>query len=128
GGDGWTATLASDPAADGLEWPSVFSPADTQIAARKFRHTFTTRYGHEPDAVSALGHDAALTVLEAIRRGGTTRTGVRDALAAPGLVVEGVTGPISFQRGDRIGRGGGLVRVRNGALTLDLRWADLLAP
>ncbi|MEP6733732.1 MAG: ABC transporter substrate-binding protein [bacterium] len=129
GGDGWRSTLALDPRSNGIVWPSVFLPSDTQSIAVHFRRTFASRFGYEPEAPAALTYDGTLAILEAIRRGGATRRGVRAALAdTSGVIVTGATGPISFRRGDRVGSVGGLMRVTNGVLTADVRWNDLPTP
>jgi branched-chain amino acid transport system substrate-binding protein len=125
GSDGWPASLAREPSAEGAAWPAAFSPRDTQVVATHFRRAFAVRHGYEPDAFAAQGYDAALVVLEAIRRGGATRTGVRRALADTGTLTTGATGPISFRRGDRIGSVGGLLRVTKGQLKLEARWTDV---
>jgi branched-chain amino acid transport system substrate-binding protein len=125
GSDGWPAAVAREPAAEGAAWPAAYSSADTQVVAIRFRRAFSKRYGYEPDAFAAQGYDAALAVLEAIRRGGTTREGVRRALADTGTLTMGATGPISFRHGDRIGSVGGLLRVTKGQLKLEARWIDV---
>jgi branched-chain amino acid transport system substrate-binding protein len=125
GGDGWPAFVALEPTAEGAAWPSIFSSADTQVVATRFRRAFVARHGHESDAYAALGYDATLVVLEAMRRGGATRAGVRRALADTGTLTVGATGPISFRRGDRIGSVGGLLRVTKGQLKLEVRWTDV---
>jgi branched-chain amino acid transport system substrate-binding protein len=125
GSDGWPASIAREPAAEGVAWPTIFSSADTQGVAMHFRRAFIARHGYEPDAFAALGYDATLMVLEAIRRGGTTRDGVRRALADTGTLIMGATGPISFRRGDRTGSVGGLLRVVKGQLKFEARWSDV---
>ncbi|MEP7002459.1 MAG: ABC transporter substrate-binding protein [bacterium] len=125
GGDGWASSLATEPYADGVMWPSMFLLNDTATVAVQFRTAFRRRFNREPDAVSAMAYDAARALLEAIRRGGDTRQGVREALASPGVLAIGATGPISFRRGDRVGGVGGGVRVRDGAIHTDMRWNEL---
>ncbi|MEP6621132.1 MAG: ABC transporter substrate-binding protein [bacterium] len=129
GGDGWGESLEKNPAAaEGVVWPASYAASDTQPAAVEFRRVYFARYNEQPDAVSALAHDAAQSVLEAIRRGGATRAGVRSALAAPGLLVTGTTGPIAFQHGERVGGVGGLMRMVHGRLTMDQRWDEVRRP
>jgi len=126
GGDAWPGRIADDPAANGVFILSTFFPDDTTAAATRFRTRFRARYGHDPDAPAALGYDAALAVIAALRRGGANRAGVRDALASrSGILVHGATGPISFTSGDRVEQIGGLLRVADGRLTTHLRWAKI---
>lgn len=128
GGDGWTASLADDPEANGVMWPSVFMLGDTSSVSKHFRTEFHQRFSRDPDAVSAMAYDATRALLEAIRRGGTTRAGVRKALGTPGVLTLGATGPLGFSRGDRVGSVGGMVRVRDGAVHDDVRWSEVPRP
>jgi branched-chain amino acid transport system substrate-binding protein len=122
GADGWGRSLILDPAAEGIMWPSVYFPTDTLPVATRFRKDFTAHFGREPDAIPALGYDATLVVLDAIRRGGASRTAVQRALDDPGFVTSGATGPIRFHRGDRVGSVGGLLRVSRGEVAVEARW------
>ncbi|MEO8335452.1 MAG: ABC transporter substrate-binding protein [bacterium] len=124
GADGWTAALALNREAEGIFIPSAFLPDDERVAAQHYRVAFRRRHGRDPDAISALGYDAARVVIAAIERGGASRRAVHEALADKNFAIEGATGPIRFERGDRVGGGGGLVQVRNGKLHTYLRWAD----
>lgn len=125
GGDGWSGRLVSVPEANGVYMPSAFLPDDVHPAARRFRARFRARYGYDPDALAALGYDAAVAVMAALRQGGRSRAGVRHALASRrGSAVEGATGPISFASGDRAEKVGGMLRVVDGKLTTYLRWRD----
>jgi branched-chain amino acid transport system substrate-binding protein len=126
GTDGWPASMAREPAAEGVAWPALFSSVDTQGVATHFRRAFVARHGYEPaDALAALGYDATLVVLAAIRRGGPSRAGVQRALADTRTPTIGATGPISFRRGDRIGSARVLLRATKGRLTLEARWTDI---
>lgn len=125
GADGWSGRIASAPVANGIYMFSTFLPDDERPAAKAFRELFRTRYGYDPDAPAALGYDAALAVVAALRRGGHSREGVRDALASPHWVpVQGATGLISFASGDRVETVGGMLRIVDGRLVTDARWAD----
>ncbi|MEP6621640.1 MAG: ABC transporter substrate-binding protein [bacterium] len=124
GSDTWPSSLAQNAAAEGVLWPSLFPPSGANTAATRFRSAFTTRYGREPEALAALGYDAALAVLHAIREGGATRAGVRGALANPRVAVAGATGAIRFEHGDRVGSMGALLRVSHGQLVIDALWGD----
>lgn len=124
GADGWTASLATTPSADGVFIPSAFLPDDNRPRAEYYRERFRARYGREPDAVSALAYDAARAVIAAIAQGGATRQGVQRALASKEFVVDGASGAVRFKDGDRVGSGGGLVQVRDGKFNTYLRWPD----
>lgn len=47
-----------------------------------FRPAYVARWGAEPDAAAALGHDAVRLVAAAVRRAGLNRARIRDALRA----------------------------------------------
>lgn len=108
GGDTWeNATIIENAGADaeGIVLSTFFDeeePATDEAASfiAGFKE-YLVQNGQEDiiPAVSALGYDAYLTVLEAIRQAGSTEgTAIRDALV--GVEVVGVTGAISF---DEIG-------------------------
>lgn len=76
------------------------------------------RANRQPDtiyAVSALGYDAYLVALDAIKQAGSTdTTAIRDALAK--VELEGVTGPIAFDdNGDAKKDTAFIMTVKNGA-------------
>lgn len=123
GANGWTASLSRtaaptrDGKADGMIVPREFLMADSLSVSTRFRRDFAARFGYEPDVNAALSYDGALAMLEAIRRGGADRAGVKKALAGAVTLGKGTTGPISFQRGERVGGVGGFVRVARGHLS-----------
>lgn len=118
--------LASNPVADGVYIPSTFLAEEPDSVARDFRARFKARYGFEADMYSALGYDATLAILSAIRIGGPNRDLVRDALASSELAtIRGATGPVSFLHGDRRERFGGLVRIEGGKVSTQLLWKNV---
>jgi len=104
GGDTWeNATIIENAGADaeGIVLSTFFDEAEpaTDEAASFITgfKEYLVKNGQEDiiPAVSALGYDAYITVLEAIRKAGSTEgTAIRDALT--GVEVVGVTGSISF--------------------------------
>ncbi len=126
GSDGWSPErLASDAAAEGVYIPSSFLTDHRDSVANGFRARFRARHGHDPDMYAATGYDAALVIIAAIRRVGTDRARIREALASRAVApVQGATGPIHFEAGDRIPRFGGLVRIESGAVRPYLRWKE----
>jgi branched-chain amino acid transport system substrate-binding protein len=64
-------------------------------AAKQFVGDYEVKYGQKPDAQAALAYEAAMIVVDAIRRAGSTDPKrIRDALAATDL--ETITGRIKF--------------------------------
>ncbi len=104
GGDTWeNATIIENAGADaeGIVLSTFFDEAEPATDEAASFITGFKEYLVENDqdeiipAVSALGYDAYITVLEAIKAAGSTEgTAVRDALT--GVSVVGVTGAISF--------------------------------
>ncbi len=124
GSDGRTATLPTDsltpdPTPDGRVVPPDYLLPDPRSVSALFRREFLSNFGYDPDAGAALSYDATLAMLEAIRRGGADRAGVRKSLAGAMTLAKGTTGPISFSRGERVGGVGGFVRVPKAQLTPD---------
>lgn len=121
--------LASEPVADGVYFPSTFVRDESDSVANDFRVRFKARFGYEADMYSALGYDATLAIISAIRIAGTDRARIRSALASSEHAgVRGATGNISFLDGDRKERFGGLVRIEGGAVKTYLQWRDVNAP
>lgn len=128
--DSWIAErLTSDPAVEGVLIPSPFLTEETDSVAMAFRARFRERYGREPGPYGATAFDAVNVVIAAIEKSGTRRGRVRAALEEIHLSpVRGVTGPISFEGGDRQQRVGGLVRIEAGVVKTHLRWSDHVVP
>lgn len=100
GGDGWDAPALYENDADALVgsyFSESFAP-DHPLTdrGRAFVVAYRARYGTDPNGLAALGYDAAYTMVEAIRRAGSTDPGrIRDAIAAT-RGLEGVTGTITL--------------------------------
>jgi branched-chain amino acid transport system substrate-binding protein len=98
GADGWDAESFLQDAGDDLEGALMtnhWAPDAPWPMAQRFIALYKERFGREPSSLAALGHDAALILLDAIARTSSpTPTALRDAIAA--THIEGATGPISF--------------------------------
>lgn len=97
GSDGWTG-LAPYPEANGIYVGQSFTATDPRAEARKFVAAFQARYQVAPTANAALGYDAMMLVVDAIRAVGPDRRRIRDYLAssAERTPFAGVTGPLAF--------------------------------
>ncbi len=100
GGDGWSSaslTRNDDDKLVGDYFSDGFSPEGaTTDVARDFAARFRRAYNAEPSGLAALGHDAALALVSAIERAGTTEhRAVRDALAST-RDLQGATGSITL--------------------------------
>lgn len=99
GGDGWDSPSlieVAGPAIEGCFMSNHFSGEDPSPIIQNFIAKFRELYGHEPDALAALGYDSARILADALRRAGTTDPEpLRDAIAAT-KDFPGVTGRITL--------------------------------
>ncbi|MBM3854806.1 MAG: ABC transporter substrate-binding protein, partial [Verrucomicrobia bacterium] len=100
GGDGWEAPQLVEiggSAVEGTYYSTHYSPENKSPAVVAFVEKFKRRWNNEvPDAMAALGYDAALVLFDAIKRAGTTESAkLRDTLAAT-RDFAGVTGTTSL--------------------------------
>jgi branched-chain amino acid transport system substrate-binding protein len=99
GGDGWDSEKLFElggAAVEGSYFSNHYSPDDPNPRIQKFIADYKAAYGSVPDALAALGYDAALVAVDAMKRAHTlTRDAVRDAIAAT-KNFPGVTGTITL--------------------------------
>ncbi len=99
GVDGWESSeLVSigGAAVEGAYLSTHYSPENKSPAVVAFNERYRRRWGTDSNALSALGYDSALVLLDAIRRAGTTDgPALRVALAAT-KDFPGATGSITF--------------------------------
>ncbi len=98
GADGWDSTRLPELAGRDLEntyFTTLFSEADPSPAVQTFVRAYQAKYGAPPDGHAAMGYEAAVILLDGIRRAGTTDGwAIRDALARTRLHL--VTGRMTF--------------------------------
>ncbi|MBK5259618.1 MAG: ABC transporter substrate-binding protein [Thermoanaerobaculia bacterium] len=122
GGDGWESPKLIEIGGKALEgsfFTTHYHQDDPSDAVRNFVQKYEQRFKYKPDALAALGYDAARLLADAMTRAGTTDgPAVRDALAQTKNFA-GVTGVITFGP-DRnpIGKKLVVLEVRNGKLAL----------
>ena len=92
----------------------LFVPTDRTPAKARFIERYQKRFGAMPDTWAAQSYDAMILIVDAVRRGGTNRTALRDALVnTKGFA--GITGQITFDAlGDAQFRDVSIVRVKDG--------------
>jgi branched-chain amino acid transport system substrate-binding protein len=118
GGDGWdSATLfeIGGEALNGSFYSNHYSVDDPSPAIQKFVADFKTKYdGEVPDAMAALGFDAALLLINAIKRAGSAEPdSIRMALAAT-TEFTGVTGNIALDQNRDAIKSAVVLEVRDG--------------
>ena len=99
GGDGWDSPKLFEiggAAVQGSYFSNHYSAQSKDPRVVKFIADYQAKYGSIPDALAAVGYDAALVVADAIKRAGETdRAKIREALATT-KDFPGVTGTISI--------------------------------
>ncbi len=100
GGDGWESggKLAElgGAAIEGAYYSTHFSPDNPSALVQRFLQQYQRRFGHLPDALGALGYDAARVGITALRTSsGVGGARLRAAIAAT-RDFEGVTGRITL--------------------------------
>jgi branched-chain amino acid transport system substrate-binding protein len=83
--------LAGDSAEGVIFARPAFDAKSTNDVVRTFVETFKTRFGTEPGVYAAHAYDAANIVLSAVKRGGETADGIKQALYQT-KDFDGVTG------------------------------------
>ena len=85
GGDGWDSSKLSEigqDAVNGSYFSNHYSSESTDPAAVEFMNKFKARYGKNPDGLSAMGYDAALVLIHALKAApDLTPKAIRDELA-----------------------------------------------
>jgi len=101
-------------AAEGVIYScQIFDPTSGEANVRKFVTAYKTKYGSDPDIYAGLSYDAMNIAALAIKNGGTTGGGIRDALYKI-RDFPGVTGVTTFDQNGDVTKPIGLKMVRNG--------------
>lgn len=99
GGDGWDSEKLFEIGGDALEgnyFSNHYAPEDPNPRIQKFVADYRAAYGGTPDALAALGYDAAMVAAAAAGRSKSLKgTDLRDAIAQT-AGHEGVTGMITL--------------------------------
>ncbi|MFM9032498.1 MAG: ABC transporter substrate-binding protein [Opitutaceae bacterium] len=128
GGDGWEAPQLisiGGAAVEGTYYSTHYSPENKSPAVSGFVERFRKRWNNEvPDAMAALGYDAAMVLADAIKRAGTTdSTKLRDALAATKNLA-GVTGDTTLDAQRNASKAAVVIAVRDG----QFKFLETVAP
>ncbi len=117
GGDGWDSAKLLEIGGEALAgsfYSNHYSPEDPSPRVRRFVEKYREAYGEAPDAMAALGYDAARIALLAIGRARSLRgPDVRDALAAS-ETYRGVTGDITLDRERNAVKPAVVLEIRDG--------------
>jgi branched-chain amino acid transport system substrate-binding protein len=117
GGDGWDSPRLWEiggEALNGCYFSNHYSTDNPSPVVQKFVKDYKDRYKQVPDALAALGYDAAKILADAMQRAGSTDgKKVRDALAATKDFM-GVTGKITINADRNAVKPAVVLKVENG--------------
>jgi branched-chain amino acid transport system substrate-binding protein len=117
GVDGWESPeliQIGGAAVEGTYFSTHYSVDNQSAAVVSFNDRFKKRWGLDSNALSALGYDSAMVLVEAIRRAGTTDgPKLRDALAVT-RDFAGATGRITFDAQRNPTKSAVVLTVKNG--------------
>jgi len=118
GGDGWDSPDTDLAAVDGGYHSNHYHPDDTRAVAQDFRRRYEAKYGKTPDALAALGYDAAMLLVQAIANAGVDDPAkVKDALAA--IKMECVSGMITFDQYHNPIKSAAILHVKDGKVLFE---------
>ena len=117
GGDGWDS-IQKDyaEAAEGDYFTNHYAADNQDEVVQSFLSAYKDAYNETPNSFAALGYDAAMTMMDAIKNGSSTeKQDIIDQLAK--IEVNGVTGSFTFdENGDPKGKEISIIQVSNGEL------------
>jgi len=127
GGDGWDSPSLVEVAGDAMEgnfFSNHFSAEDKSPAVQNFLTKFKTKYLESPDAMAALGYDATMLLVDALKRAGTTDSAaLRDAIASTSG-FPAVTGNITLDAKRNATKSAVILQIQNGKF----RFVETVAP
>lgn len=120
GGDGWDSEKLSEIAGEALNgsfYSNHYSNEDPSENSRKFLEAYKAKHGRTPDALAALGYDAANILFAAIK---TTKSVSGKELAAELARTkdfDGVTGKISIDDQRNAVKSAAILELKGGVPT-----------
>lgn len=117
GGDGWDSPRLWEIGGEALNncyFSNHYSVDDPSPAIQKFVSEYRQRYKETPDALAALGYDAARILYDSIRKSGSTDGAkLRDAIASV-KDFPGVTGKITIDASRNAVKPAVVLRIQDG--------------
>ena len=127
GGDGWDSEKLFElggSAVEGSYFSNHYSPDDPSPRVQKFITSYKAAYGSVPDSLAALGYDAAMVAVDAIKRAPSfDRGAIRDAIAQT-KNFHGVTGSITLDEKRNATKSAVVLQVGKGKT----KYVDTIAP
>ena len=127
GGDGWDSPSLVEvggKAIEGSFFSNHFSVEDPAPAIQGFLKKYRDKFGAEPDAMSALGYDSAMILVDAMKRAGTTEGARLKAAIASTKDFAAVTGKISLNPERNADKSAVMLEVKGG----QFRYVETVAP
>ncbi len=119
GGDGWDSAKLLEiggSALNGCYFSNHYSPDADIPEVKAFVSAYKAKYGKTPDALAALGYDAGLILVDAIKRAGSADPKkIRDALAAT-KNFRAVTGVISMDANRDASKSAVILAIQDGKM------------
>jgi len=127
GGDGWDSPSLVEVAGDAMEgnfFSNHFSAEDKSPAVQNFLAKFKAKYLESPDAMAALGYDATMLLVDALKRAGTTdSSALREAIASTNA-FPAVTGNITLDAKRNATKSAVILQIQDGKF----RFVETVAP
>ncbi len=127
GGDGWDSPSLVEvggKAIEGSFFSNHFSVEDPAPAIQGFLKKYRTKFGAEPDAMSALGYDSAMILVDAMKRAGTSEGPKLKAAIASTKDFAAVTGKITLNAERNADKSAVMLEVKGG----QFRYVETVAP
>jgi branched-chain amino acid transport system substrate-binding protein len=124
GGDGWDSAKLTEiggAAIEGSFYSNHASPDDPSPKIQGFIEKYKKAHNETPDALAALGYDAAGVLFEAIKRAGTTDGGPLAKAIAETKGYDGVTGTITIDKDRNAVKPAVVLEVKGGKPTFVAR-------
>ncbi|MDF2614042.1 MAG: Amino acid-binding protein [Clostridia bacterium] len=122
GGDGWD-DVQKDYAGvvEGYYFANHYATDDEDAVVQDFIKAYKDKYeGNTPNALGALGYDAAKIMMEAIEKAGST-DGEKILAALQATDRDGVTGHVTFDENGDPQKSVSMITIKDGALKLEAK-------
>ncbi len=117
GGDGWDSPKLVEIGGESIEnsyFSTHYSPEDTSPQIQDFIKRYKDAYGVTPDGLAAMGYDAALVLIDSLKRTKSLNpTDIKDAITAT-KDFAGVTGSISIDEKRNAVKAAVVLKIVNG--------------
>lgn len=118
GGDGWDspklAEIAGAQALNGCFFSNHYSPQMNSPKVQEFVKNYQAKYNQQPDALAALGYDAAVLMVNAVTQAGTADPQKITEALAKTKDLEGVTGTFTFDKDHNPIKGAVILEMKDG--------------